>query len=424
MKNNPLIRICMIALLALPLIAEEGPEQSAPKLRSLEELFTGECECKVPHYSCDKCRYELGLVKLDATLIRTAQNTNGLIVIKHVEKSVAQLFLLLNGEIALNQAAVTRVSPRISGIVRTVYVEQGAQVKKDEILLEIESAELGHAIGGYRKNKALSALALKNLERENMLAKKMISPEIDRLDAQIKYDEYRLELESARNTLAVMGLNGSAIDSLTSDANAGNIGTLPVRASLSGSVIKKNVTPGEAVEAGKELMVIADLSTVWVWMSLYEQDLARLIGEANKAAPRVRITTGAFPDKTFEGVVDLIGSTMDEDSRTVKVRALLKNSEALLRPGMFCEARVAFATQEKVVAVPKNALLSDEGKHFVFRLIRDGFALRTDVEVGREFADSVEVTGGLSGGEKIVTEGAFVLKSDVLRAKMGAGCAD
>ncbi|MEI7902733.1 MAG: efflux RND transporter periplasmic adaptor subunit, partial [bacterium] len=68
--------------------------------------------------------------------------------------------------------------------------------------------------------------------------------------------------------------------------------------------------------------------------------------------------------------------------------------------------------------------LSDEGKHFVFRMVRDGFALRTDVEVGREFADRFEVPHGLSEGEKIVTAGAFVLKSDVLRAKMGAGCAD
>jgi len=68
--------------------------------------------------------------------------------------------------------------------------------------------------------------------------------------------------------------------------------------------------------------------------------------------------------------------------------------------------------------------MADEGKHFVFRMIRDGFALRTDVETGRVFADSVEIKGGLSEGEKIVTEGTFICKSDVLRAKMGAGCAD
>ena len=424
MKNNTRVFFSLFSLLAFPLIAEEGREQTAPKARTVDELFTGECECKVPHYSCDKCRFELGLVKLDPSLIRSVENTNGLVAIATAGKRLAQSFLPMNGEIALNQTALTHVSPRIPGIVRTVHVEQGAQVKKGEVLFEIESAELGRAIGEYRKNKALAALALKNLERENALVEKKISPETDRLDAQIKYDEYRLELEADENALAVMGLDGAAIASLTSDANVGIIGTLPVRASQSGTVIEKHVTPGEAVETGKELMLIANLSTVWAWLSLYEQDLARLIGESRKAPPRVQISTGAFSDKTFEGVIDLIGSTMDEDSRTVKVRAVLKNTDALLRPGMFCAANVVFETQGKVLTAPKNALLSDEGNHFVFRMIRDGFALRTEVQVGRDFADCVEITRGLSEGDRIVTEGAFVLKSDVLRAKMGAGCAD
>jgi len=83
-----------------------------------------------------------------------------------------------------------------------------------------------------------------------------------------------------------------------------------------------------------------------------------------------------------------------------------------------------FGTQERVVAVPKSALLADEGKNFVFRQIRDGFVLRTEVEVGRVFADYVEITHGLPEGAQIVTQGAFVCKSDVLREKMGAGCAD
>lgn len=415
-------RMLFLIPLATSLFAEDS--HTAPKSYTMDELFTVQCECKIPQYTCAECRYELGLVKLDAALIRSPTNASGLVAIEPVEKRVAQSLLSLNGEIGLNAVTMTHVSPRISGIVRTVRVAQGSRVKKSDVLFELESAELGRAIGSYRKNKALAALALNNLNREKALVEKKISPEADRVDAQMKYDEYRIELEAAEYGLAVMGLDSPAIASLTSDAQVGKVGTVPVRAPQSGTVIEMHVTPGETVETGKELLLIADLSTAWVWMSLYEQDLARLLGEAKKAAPRVQIVTSAFPDKTFEGEIDLIGSTMDENSRTVKVRAVLKNPDALLRPGMFCAANVVFETHEKVIAVPKGALLSDEGKHFVFRLIRDGFALRTDVEVGREFADSVEITRGLSEGEKIATAGAFVLKSDVLRAKMGAGCAD
>ena len=415
-------RMLFLIPLATSLFAEDS--HTAPKSYTMDELFTVQCECKIPQYTCAECRYELGLVKLDAALIRSPTNASGLVAIEPVEKRVAQSLLSLNGEIGLNAVTMTHVSPRISGIVRTVRVAQGSRVKKSDVLFELESAELGRAIGTYRKNKALAALALNNLNREKALVEKKISPEADRVDAQMKYDEYRIELEAAENGLAVMGLDSPAIASLTSDAQVGKVGTVPVRAPQSGTVIEMHVTPGETVETGRELLLIADLSTVWVWMSLSEQDLAKLLGEAKKASPPVQIVTSAFPDKTFEGVIDLIGSTMDENSRTVKVRAVLKNPDALLRPGMFCAANVVFETHEKVIAVPKGALLSDEGKHFVFRLIRDGFALRTDVEIGREFADSVEITRGLSEGEKIATAGAFVLKSDVLRAKMGAGCAD
>jgi cobalt-zinc-cadmium efflux system membrane fusion protein len=423
------IPLFLIPLATALFAAEEcadacGGHAHAAAPKSLDQLFTVQCECKVPQYTCDECRYELGLVKLDPSLVRTAENPKGLFTIEPVKKRAAQSLLALNGEIALNESAVTHVSPRVRGSIRSIRAELGKRVKKGDVLFEIESAELGLAVGAYRKNKALAALALKNAEREKSLAAQKLSPEADAVEAQMKYDEYRIELESAENALAVMGLDASAIAALTADGATGKGARLPVLAPQSGTVIQKHLDPGETVEAGKEVLTLADLSSVWVWLSLYEQDLARLLGEAKKGPPRVQVKTLAFPDRTFEGAIDLIGSALDENSRTIKVRAALKNPDALLRPGMFCAANAVFETPEKVVAVPTIALLSDEGKHFVFRQVRDGFVLRTDVEVGRVFADSVEITSGLPEGEKIVTEGAFVCKSDVLREKMGAGCAD
>jgi cobalt-zinc-cadmium efflux system membrane fusion protein len=189
-------------------------------------------------------------------------------------------------------------------------------------------------------------------------------------------------------------------------------------------LIAKHLNLGETVERGKDVLTVADLSSVWVWLEVYENDLTVVTSEAKKGALRVRITVSSIPERTFEGKIDLMGSTMDEDTRTVKIRAVLDNAEGLLRPGMFCAANIVLETPEQVLAVPKSALMSDEGQYFVFRMVRDGFALRTDVVPGRDFADSVEITSGLKEGAPIATEGAFVLKSDVLRAKMGAGCAD
>lgn len=430
MKHATVLSFFSVLLTVSPLLAEDAGHghddghghAAAPK--TMDELFTVKCEHDILHYTCEECRYELGLVKIDPSLIRAEENAKGLLAFEAVKKHAAQSLLPMNGEIALNASALAHVSPRVAGTVHTIRVGLGQQVKAGDVLFEIESPELGLAVGAYRKNQALAALALKNLQREKTLAAQKLTPDADVVEAQMKYDEYRIELESALNALHVMGLDDAAVAALTADGATGKGVRLPVLAPQSGTVIEKHLDPGETIEAGKDVLTIADLASVWVWMSVYERDLARLLAEEKKGPTRVQVTTLAFADMTFEGVIDLVGSVVDEDDRTVKVRATLNNPDALLRPGMFCAVNAVFETQEEVVAVPRDALLADEGQSFVFRKIRDGFVLRTDVSVGRTFADRVEITDGLAEGELIVTAGAFVCKSDVLRAKMGAGCAD
>ena len=431
MTRTPFTKLFLLsaALSAAALAADEhgtgGHSRGAAAApKTLDALFAAKCEHGILQHTCDECRYELGLVKIDPTLLRTAERPGGILAVGPAQKRPAQELLPLNGEVALNAAALTHVSPRVSGAVRAIRVELGRPVRKGDALFEIESPELGLALGAYRKNKALAALALKKLERERALAAQKLSPQADAEEAQMKYEEYRIELESAENALRVMGLDDAAVADLTADRATVKGARLPVLAPQDGTVIAQHVDPGETLAAGKEVLTIADLSSVWVWLSLYERDLARLLGEMKKGEVRVQVATPAFPGRTFDGAIDLIGATVDEGDRTVKVRATLDNREALLRPGMFCAANAVFETRERVLAVPKEAVMADEGKRFVFRIVRDGFALRTDVGVGRTFADSVEVTSGLAEGERIVTAGAFVCKSDVLRAKMGAGCAD
>ena len=117
---------------------------------------------------------------------------------------------------------------------------------------------------------------------------------------------------------------------------------------------------------------------------------------------------------------------MSEQTRTVKVRAAVDNSGMELRPGMFCKAAISLRSgqAEEVLAVPRSAVFSDEGKSFVFKHWKDDFYVRQDVNKGREFSGMVEILDGVQAGETVVAEGAFLLKSDVLREKMGAGCAD
>jgi cobalt-zinc-cadmium efflux system membrane fusion protein len=159
---------------------------------------------------------------------------------------------------------------------------------------------------------------------------------------------------------------------------------------------------------------------------VHSRDLAQLL-EAEKRGPvAVEIAVAAFPGRQFKGVLDYVGATMNEQTRTVKVRSTVKNPDLELRPGMFYEAAISLGNgkEEKVLAVPRTAVFSDEDKSFVFKHWKDDFFVRQDVRKGRDFFAMVEILAGLQAGDTVVTDGAFLLKSDVLREKMGAGCAD
>jgi cobalt-zinc-cadmium efflux system membrane fusion protein len=240
------------------------------------------------------------------------------------------------------------------------------------------------------------------------------------------FEQHRTDLKASEQTLHVFGLTEDDLAGILNPSHGAGAGSLPVRAPVAGTIIEKHAVVGEMVEPGKDLMLLSDLTTVWVWADVQSRDLAHLLAAEKRGPVAVEITVAAFPDRQFKGVLDYVGATMDEQTRTVKVRATVENSGFELRPGMFCEAAISLGNgqAEDVLAVPRVAVLADEGKSFVFKHWKDDFFVRQDVRKGRDFFGTVEILDGLQAGDAVVAEGAFLLKSDVLREKMGAGCAD
>jgi cobalt-zinc-cadmium efflux system membrane fusion protein len=292
------------------------------------------------------------------------------------------------------------------------------------VLFDINSVELGRALSDYERSRSLAALSGKNFDREKSLFKRRISSEQEMIEAQMTYEQHKTERDAARQALRVLGLTDEVLASIDRGESRVRAGTLPVRAPLEGTIIEKHAVVGELVEPGRDVMLLADLTAVWVWADIYEQDLPRLIQARSLGPIPVTVRVRAFPGKPFEGNIDYVGATMEERTRTVKVRATVENTDRLLRPGMFCEIRMGVDASEEVLAIPEGALLSDEGRDFVFRHWKEDYYVRLPVKKGREFPDRVEIIEGLESGDRIVTDGAFLLKSDILREKMGAGCAD
>lgn len=404
-------------------VREEGAA-TAPAA-SIEERVAVKCEHNVPTYQCAECRYEVGVVKLDASLLKREDGA-GLVRTQTVARIKVSTALPTTGEVALNENAAVHISPRIAGIIESVPADIGARVKAGDTLLTLISSELGKALAEYERNRTLNELSEKIFTRETKLRDQKVGSEQDVIDAQMTFEQHRTDLKASEETMHALGLTEEDLKAMHESPHGVGAGRLPVRAPIAGTIIEKHAVAGERAEPGKDLMLLSDLTTVWVWANVHSHDLARLLKAEKRGTVAVEISVTAFPDRQFKGVLDYVGATMSEQTRTVKVRATVKNPDLELRPGMFCEAAISLANgqAEEVVAAPRAAVLSDEGKSFVFKYWKDDFFVRQYVRKGREFFGMVEILGGLQAGDTVAAEGAFLLKSDVLREKMGAGCAD
>jgi RND family efflux transporter MFP subunit len=193
---------------------------------------------------------------------------------------------------------------------------------------------------------------------------------------------------------------------------------------MDGTVLVMHAVPGEVAKTAESLLTVGDNSTVWVWADLYERDIAA-VKKGQAAQPlAASVSVRAYPGEDFPGTVDLVSPAMDESSRTVKVRVEVGNAGGQLLAGMFAAIKLYLPGTDETLAIPRAAVLEDAGRSFVFVHHHDDYYVRRPVAVGRLWAEWAELKKGLEPGQTVVAEGAFLMKSDVLRSKMGAGCAD
>jgi len=389
--------------------------------RPVDELFAGKCEHDVPHYSCDECRYELGVVKLDPAVV-SKEGRPGLVGTIPAGTASFEESVRLTGEVHVSDARTVHVSSPLSGVVLNSLAQAGQRVAVGDILFEIDSHEVAEAKTDLLKKAAALDLATKTAERESLLFEKKISAEMEVQEARSRQSEARIELEGAKSRLTRLGVAPQDQPLPGADAAAALSGRVAVRSSRAGTVLEGHANPGEYVEAGKELFVISDLSEVWVWADLKDADLAALSDAGKAAAAVVEGPTGILA----RGRVDIVSGMVSEQTRTARARIVVANPQGTLRPGMFVTVRIAGpgGAAAVAVAVPKVAVLADAGRTFVF-VHRDGdYWVRRPVTLGRRLDDKVEIVSGVTPGQLIIADGSFLLKSDVLRSKMGAGCAD
>jgi cobalt-zinc-cadmium efflux system membrane fusion protein len=204
---------------------------------------------------------------------------------------------------------------------------------------------------------------------------------------------------SAGEVLAVLNSNES-------------LSTYEVNSLISGTVIEKHITLGEFVRDDQDIYVVADLTSVWVNVSVYARDL----GVIRKGLP-VRVT-GAGSDIEGKGTIGYLGPLIGEATRTATARVVLDNRSGAWRPGQFVTVRVGLDEAAVAVAVPDAALQRMDGRTVVF-VEADGAFEPRPVTTGRSDGTHTEIVAGLAAGTTVVTAGAFLVKSELTKSEAG-----
>jgi cobalt-zinc-cadmium efflux system membrane fusion protein len=319
----------------------------------------------------------------------------------------------LPGEIVLNADRLAHVVPRVPGIVREVRKSVGDAVKAGELMAVVESRELADAKAAYLAAGEREKLALANFEREERLWQKKVSSEQEYLDARQALAETRIARNSAEQQLHALGFSDAYLKALPEHPDA-TYTRFEIRAPFAGTIIEKHLTLGENVNADAEVFTIADLSSVWVDINVYQKDLPKI-----RKGQTVRIEIGhGIPSVT--GRIAWIGPLIGEATRTAKARVILPNPDGVLRPGLFVTARVAVADIAAGIIIPKSAIQNFEDRSVVFVRTSEGFEPQP-VETGRQNATHVEILSGLTAGQTYVSEGAFTLKAQLSKSAFGDG---
>ena len=318
---------------------------------------------------------------------------------------------MTTGVVQANAYRTTPVISLVGGILRRVPAELGQNVSQGQTVAVVFSDELAMAQSRY-----LNALAdldehHKHHARTIRLVEIGAASRQEMEQATTKLRTAESEVASQRQRLILLGLNEKRIDQLKTPAQVSSEVSLP--APVSGSVISRTANPGEVIQADKEVLRIADLSSVWVMGQVYEKDLGKVVVGSGAS-----ITSDAYPGRIFRGRVSYVDPSLDPATRTAQARIELANPGQALKIGMF--VNVAFAAlggaESTTPVIPKSAVQNINNQQVVFveTTTPNTYAMRP-VRLGPEVNGQYPVLEGVTVGERIVSEGSFLLRAEWLK---------
>jgi membrane fusion protein, heavy metal efflux system len=336
------------------------------------------------------------------------------------------------------------VNSLVRGVVTKISADVGQKVKAGQVLCYVNCPELSEAqsawltaIAKLQEAKAQQSSVISRLqivkadvERQQTLNTEGISSTRQVQMVQANQSSTEAELAATKSVLAANKSYVAAAESRlksfglsTKNLTEGNLTSeLPVTSPISGTVIKKTIQAGQTinpqgasnVNALEGMFTVVNLDKVWVMLEVPQSEVAAL-----KMGATVTFTSEVAPGKTFRGHVITPGENFDAASRTVAVRVEIKNPDGTLKPGMLVLAKANEGlTANAVLSVDNRALQDIEGDMYVFREQSDHTFKKQAVKLGVKNEQYTEILRGLKAGDRVVTNGSFALKSEVLKANL------
>lgn len=303
--------------------------------------------------------------------------------------------LKLSGTVSFDDKKVSKVYPFSSGQVLLVNVSVGDKVRRGQTLAVVKSADISGNYSDLSTAGNDMAIAKKQMENQQSLYANGIASEREMIEAKESYAKSATTVIKLKNQIAING-----------GGHTKSNGTYNITAPISGYVVEKKINQGGFIraDANDNLFTVGDVSDVWIVANVYETDIAKV-----KQGYAAQVTTLAYPDKVFTGVVSDVSNILDPVTKVMKLRVKLSNSDGLLKPEMFANIIITNKEEENDIAVSSKAITSENGKDYVI-VYKDKCDLRVqEVQVLKTVGDKTYIKSGLHQGDKVIAGNQILL---------------
>jgi len=350
-------------------------------------------------------------VALDPNVIVVDETLAARVKVGTIGREEVSEELRVPGSVGLDERRVARIGSSVTGRITKVLAFRGDEVKAGQTLAILNSTELANGQMQFLTAVADVELKTRAVERaKQLLAADVIgSAELQRRENELFSAE--VAMKAARDQLRLMGMSSGAIDGVKRTREIDSVAA--VNATMSGSVIDRQINQGQVVQPADAMFTVADLEHVWIEGEVPEQQ-AYLV----EMGEEVRIELPALPGRRVTGKIIFISSTVNPATRTVQVRTDVVNSDRAIKPAMLANLLIRGVPQKQMV-VPITAVVREANRDHVFARTGENEFRLVPVALGQESGSVVVLKDGLGEGDAIVVDGAFHLNNERKRRILG-----